>query len=754
MFTFQRAKKTLPLLTAIVVVLGVLLSFSAPAMAANDVFRIVLRYYDPIQITYTIQYPAQDDRGQWTGPEDVPIGGAGVPDPANKFGITDYLATQIYCVDPFTPFHNRVAGLGGSFAWDTGAMSDTLSGYVSAAPWVWSGAMQVYGDAVSWIAMNGYHGNYNYKGTDDPESQASVARLNTMFPGIGPTLIDKEIAVMATKVAIWKTIAGSSVEILSTTLDGTAKRTTFDALVTALVNEGATVLDPAGRLPLTGELTSTSMTLQISDIGAIYDDSTSAAYDIYGPLTAEANLENAPVGSTLEDMDRVFLTATGLNTNGVQFITSVAPDPLTALPTDSVPGTTDPAQYVTGTGAGTTWTSDEFYLAIPKTRTDPDRGDALMVNAAAMSPKVTVNEGTPVVFAFANNDVQDWDAIQAFIGATTANQQVNLYARANWFTGDTTLGSLYVTKQVDMGSPMTTDQEFEFAVYLSKDSQDPNPHRLDLSENPVSGAFSVDTTANTFTLKDSGIAFIQGLPMVVSGGNTAYEYYYWVEEVNLSADFDTPHLEVANGSTLASSVDGARIGPFMVNDSPGPSVTLVTATNTRGQSELLITKKLSGKLEAWGVTDTTPYEVRIKDLTNNNYLTFTGSGATYSCTGNTGSSDPDSADLIMITAGQAVRITNLWTNVAYQVEEVKGVQFTTTYQGNPATLTSGTSSTVTITNTYGDKPLIETGGTVAAFVGDPPIGGLPGVAGGISILLGLGLLIAGSRKELAKDLVS
>ncbi|MCL2884479.1 MAG: hypothetical protein FWF49_03210, partial [Oscillospiraceae bacterium] len=180
-------KKAVPLLLSAVALFALLVSLSAPAAAAdNNQYRIVLRYYDPIQITYTIQYPASDDRGEWTGPEDVPVGGVGVPDANNKFGINPYLSTQIYCVDPFTPFHGQVPGLGGSFEWDTGSMADTVTGYVEAAPWVTSGAMQVYGDAVRWLAANGYRGVYNYGGTDDAESQASVARLNTMFPSIGP----------------------------------------------------------------------------------------------------------------------------------------------------------------------------------------------------------------------------------------------------------------------------------------------------------------------------------------------------------------------------------------------------------------------------------------------------------------------------------------------------------------------------------------------------------------------------------------
>jgi hypothetical protein len=128
-------------------------------------------------------------------------------------------------------------------------MADTVTGYVSAAPWVMSGVMQKYGEAVRWLAANGYRGIYNYgKADNDPESMASVARLNAMFPGIGT--IDREIAVMATKVAIWKTVAPGSIDVVKTTLDANpARRKTFDDLTEALIKEAEKTMLPGPKLP-------------------------------------------------------------------------------------------------------------------------------------------------------------------------------------------------------------------------------------------------------------------------------------------------------------------------------------------------------------------------------------------------------------------------------------------------------------------------------------------------------------------------
>jgi len=699
-------KRKRTLLISMVLLLVLLAAISISAFAAdNGPYRIVLRYYDPLQITYTVKYPVGDSRDEWTGPEDVPIGGVGVPDPDNKFVITEYISSQIYCVDPFTPFHNQVPELGGSWAFDhdTNAWCDTVYGFVSAAPWVMSGTMQIYGNAVRWIAANGYRGEYNFFGDDDEESKKSVARLNKMFPDIG--LIDKEIAVMATKVAIWKIVAGDNIQIVRTTLDkDVARLRTFEKLVQALVSEAEYLLKPSPRIYLPGEVTTTTFDAEIVvDDEAFYDKEVDDTYNYYGPMTVKAMLKRAPAGVVLPDLEKIFLTVSGLNSEGVCFVSEKSDDTHDELPEGILFGTDRYAQYIDGDGSDDTWISKEFYVAIPTSRDYPENGDQLLVKAMAMAPGVEVEQGTPVVYAFAQNDVQDWNEIQAFIGGASEGVEVTLYAEASWHTGGTSLGDLLISKQVKNATPDDFDHEFTFAVYYNDNRNFDPVKRLKLADYPVHAAYSVDTVDNTFTLKNGGLAYIQALPMVVGGGDARYEYYYWVEEIDISGqDFDTPHFEISIGEPLGDSVYGERIGPFQLDADEDMEVAFVTVTNTyeRGTGDLIINKRLVGSYEDWGVDESTFFSVRVKDATNNTYLLFEGTGPEYTCIGNSGSNNSNTGGVIKISAGQQVTITKLWANVAYEVEEISGAHYDITYQGNGVMFSKGQNSTVTVVNTY------------------------------------------------------
>ena len=621
-------KRTSTVLLSMVLALILVFTFISPAFAAaGGPYRVVLRYYDSIQITFDVKYPAGYDRDEWTGPMDVPIGGIGVPG-TGPYDISEYLASQIYCVDPFTAFHSNVPGLGGSFI---NQNTDIVTGYVEAAPWIMSGAMQRYGDAVAWIATNGYRGVYQYSQPDgDLESQASIIRLRTMFNDKPWAVnIDREIAVMATKVAIWKIIAGDNVQIVKTTLDNrtnpdsTTKRATFDALVEALVDEALKVLLPGTKPLKPGEIaTVTSFNVVIDDSAASYDEGTGTTYNFYGPMTVEATLDNT---TTLPDLEKVFLAASGPSLDGFMFVSAKSPSavPTNRLLEDTLFGTTRDEQYIGGSVTGSTWISDPFYLAIPKSRV-PLRGDQLLVQAMAMAPSVTVVEGTPVVFAFSENGVQDWDMIQAFIGGVQGGQQVNLFAEARWYTGTTSLGELYISKQVENATILDIDQTFTFAVYYDVDEHaSPSfttAKRLDLTDFPVRGAFSIDTANNTFTLKNSGLALIKGLPMVVYSGEAdniggpEYEYYYWIEEIGISSqDYDTPNLEISIGKDEYSE-DGFLIGPFRLDDDEYIEAGFVTVTNTRKVAGLTITKTVEE-----GISSDTLFDFVIYFNTSNGY---------------------------------------------------------------------------------------------------------------------------------------
>jgi len=418
-----------------------------------------------------------------------------------------------------------------------------------------------------------------------------------MFPSIGT--IDREIAVMATKVAIWKTIAPDSVSIDSTTLDGNAaKYATFDALWRGLVSKADEAMKNPGT-PIPGQVNVTEFALEIIEVpGSPYYDNNNTNYNFIGPLYVEARLINAASGTTTLNPGKVFLSPSGLNTSGVRLVSDITSEPtLTGflLPSDNLYGTNRNEQYITGgdVPVANTWESSEFYVAIPKSRTVPPRSDQILVTAMAKAPDVDVVNGTPVVFAFQRSGPsprQDWNAIQAFIGGASGAGQVDLFAEARWNSGKTTLGELYVYKKVENGDNSNTNDTFTFSIYYNTaDRGAPAPtldrnKRLNFNDFTVVGVSNY--TSNSFTLKNEGIAIISGLPMEVNVdglGSQFYEYYYWIEETSKSG-YGTPHFEIDLGKPDTMSVDGYLFGPFQLDDDK-IDLAFVTVTNTRIPSE-------------------------------------------------------------------------------------------------------------------------------------------------------------------------
>jgi len=580
-----------------------------------------------------------------------------------------------------------------------------------------SGAMQAYGPAVAWIAANGYRGIYTETGylddSDNAESQASVARLNNMFPGIGT--IDKTIALMATKVAIWKVVGGDSVKVEKTTLDGTPARDTFDALVDGLVSEAQEALMPGVKPLISGEIRTTNLNIEIDPaINAFYDDNVGTAYNYYGPLTVTASLTNGPSG--LPDLQKVFLTASGADSSGVMFVSQKTNNPSDELAKDRIFGTDRNAPYVGGNIAGAKWISDEFYVAIPKNRS-PERGDRLQVKAYAMAPDVDVAEGTPVVLAYAENGVQDWTAIQAFVGGAAYGQRADLYAEASWNTGSTSLGELYISKQVEDVTTENMDQQFTFGVYYNDSKDFSTAKRLNMIDYPVLGAASVNKANSTFTLKNSGLALIKGLPMVVNGGDTSYEYYYWVEEVGLGPEYEIPHFVLNTGSPSGLQADGFRIGPFQL-DEANTELGFVTVNNAKKpgspggggkvSGELIISKRLEGSFTDWGVDESTVFYVKIKDTTKDNYLVFKAvpeADGSYWCVGNNveGLSETYTGATTMelpVSVKEPLGVSNLWAGAVYVAEETGNPPCEVDYLGNGAIYSEGQVADITIVNTY------------------------------------------------------
>ncbi|MCL1846347.1 MAG: Cys-Gln thioester bond-forming surface protein [Coriobacteriia bacterium] len=537
-----------------VFVLIITLALSAtgiqPKAYADNVpspYTATLRYYDDIQITYTLTYPTG---GIWNGAGDIPIGGTGA-------------SSQIYCVDPFIHFHSVA-----TTSWDTSknATLDIMGGYVAAAPWATSATMQKNSDAIRWLLYNGYRGDYL---ANNQESIDSVTRLNALYPGV-PGTIDKRIALMATKVAIWKTLVGDDVVILRTSLT-TAQQATFDALVNAMVADALDFQDNIG-----GSLGETELIVTIQESGFPYVN-TVGTYEYYGPMTVTADLLNSPSGDITTLLDGVFLSVSGPNSGGVELVDST----YTPLPTDTLYGTAITNAYLENADfslVGADWTSQEFYLAVPVGRQPPD-ADHLTIQARAKAAAVPLAAGTPMTFIYDNGGIQDWEYVQAYAGVAEDGMAADLYGEARSGNGD--LGTVEVMKYVENATPFDEDSQFVFSLYHSDiDTLDADADIVDLRDYVVSSAFAVSADGQTFTLKNGGRAIIDGLPQ---------DGYYWVEEVFSPLEYNTTYIEILNAAVIPPLATARLTDPFEMDD----DFALVRFTNSKSENKayLFVSKR-------------------------------------------------------------------------------------------------------------------------------------------------------------------
>ncbi|MCL1879064.1 MAG: Cys-Gln thioester bond-forming surface protein, partial [Actinomycetia bacterium] len=566
--------------TLVVLLVSVIAFKSSPAYAADTSYSATLRYYDNVQITYSLNYPSS---GLWTGSADIPVGGMG------NLG-------QIYCIDPFVAFHSKAD----RSYWDTAAKAtvDIKGGYSVAAPWVVSPTLQQNYDAVRWLVVNGYRGDY--LSSSDATSSASVARLQALYPSI-PN-IDKTVALMATKIAIWKTLVGDDLTIVRTSIDsaknsdGSAKRTTLDRLVAAMVADAA-----SGRA--TG-VEQTSFTIDIqknSGYGLAFTDDTDG-YDYYGPITVSASLEHS---SSSLALDKVFLSVSGVSADAVALVDANRQ----LLPNDqAMYGTNSQTQYLDGSAAaqlfstsGSKLVSGDLYLRVPQNRT-PANADELSIKARAEAKNVTLAVGTPVSFVGADSSGnQDWDAVQAFIGAASDGMSISLFAEANLSSGDTPIGKIYASKTITNGTPLDQDQQFTLRL-LHATSAGGSPTVVNLSTEGVSvqGAAAVGTTS--FTLKNGGQAVLSGLP-------AGADDWYWLEEVNSPSGYLSPRYSVPQ-ATAATEVEsltsGSRTSAFQIDPATETAAAVFANTKEAERAHLFV-----GKISVTAAADGSPIDATV-----------------------------------------------------------------------------------------------------------------------------------------------
>ena len=498
----------------IIIILVSAMVFPAPA---EDTYSVVVKYFDDVQITYRLDYPSG---GIWMGSGDIPLGGSEI-------------SGQVYCADPYVEFHSRAMP-----SWEDTTIYK-MDGYIAAAPWAMSGAMQKNIDAVNWIVLNGYRGDYL---ADDMESQASVDRLQALYPDIGD--IDKTVAIMATKVSIWSVLAGDGIEILKTSLDP-ARQEVFDNLVDAMVKEATEGNSRAYEAM-------TSFTVELHEGSSVIETD---QYQ-YIPMTIIAEL-NSPYVSESAVIDDVFLTVNGLGSGSARFFES-ADDAALPLTEGLIYGTEQTAQLIKSSTISSTgafsWESGTFYLRVPLDR-GPGNGDQLTVRAMAKVNDVTLTPGTPVTLVYENADgIQDWNYVQAFVGAAREGMSSDLYAETSMHLGGASLGSIFVQKLINNGLPSDNYTQFVFAVYYNPTGNDfSGAVRLDLTAYPVYSAATVNTSVDGehyFTLSNGGMAFIDGLPS---------EYYYWVVEMDVPSGYGFPEFSIPVAEKVVSKSAGIEV---------------------------------------------------------------------------------------------------------------------------------------------------------------------------------------------------
>ncbi|MCL1848280.1 MAG: Cys-Gln thioester bond-forming surface protein [Clostridiales bacterium] len=513
-----------------------------PAFAGSGdgPYTVTVRYYDSIQVTYI---GTDFAGGAWESRGDVPIGGTEV-------------AAQAYCVDPFVSFHK----LADTTGWDSvlGATVDAKGGYAAAAPWNASVALQQYGDAVRWLVLNGYRGDFL---ADDQASQDSVDRLQGLYGYVGD--IDKTIALMATKIAIWKAVTNDRVDVVSTSLDDVLdKRDTLDALIQGMLSDAL-----SGRE--TG-LAATELALEVKGSAELRfsDSGSNPAYGYYGPLRFEVKLLNQGVDSSYRlAVDKVYLAIQGIALDDVDVVYANR----SPLEKGRLFGTDSEALYLDkgATDGSGIWVSDDVYLKAPINRHHitgaPLSSDLLSIRAMVRAADVPLAEGTPLTFVYESAGMQEWDAVQAFIGGADEYAKADLYASARLDTGESAYGNLYLAKQVYNG---IADQEYTFKVYASHEPEFAEVTTANLADYRVLPGRCINAD-HSITVKNGDMVEIDGLPS---------DLYYWVEEIDAPDGCDTAYSVEA--VTVEDLAEGTLAGPIRMDCSGAYGVATVTFINT------------------------------------------------------------------------------------------------------------------------------------------------------------------------------
>ncbi|MDR2133346.1 MAG: Cys-Gln thioester bond-forming surface protein [Clostridiales Family XIII bacterium] len=535
----KRLKRSLSLLSAAVLLAALLPRAAAPAFAADVVdtnkYTVKLSYDDNIQINYQHREGVAID-DWWRGNGDIPLGGASLGGAAGAI-------PQLYCVDAAVPFHSRVSAMGGASAWQGGKSTDTVPNYVVASPETLPDKLKTHWNELAWLAVNGY--------SDSASLTAMRTRYSNLADNTGSLKdFDYDVAVMATKVAVWH-FTNPDVAYFSTNFFAKSimeanktkkppqdtpsgvKHRQFVALAKRLVEDAtAYAANPAGT-----PLNLPQMELAIENntiLNTVVDGIT-----YRGPYKIVGN------GALTSD-DLVFLEMDGPEGSGfapIGFYTKNQDDSFAPIPGD--------LQKYGGNYKGPgIRTGQEFYIGVPAGVSL----DGLSMTALARATTKATTE-TPVVLVHQNpaTGAQDWKAVQAFIGLANAGVEITVYGQAVLpMSSDT--GEIKIYKVVYD----TALHNAEFSFKLTDDKGNPVdlarslPTSLNLTiVNPSEGIFRLQAAG--------GGSQITGLPL----GE------YKLTEL-VGADFSVEYRITGGGSTTTSQ----GITALLTLPTDGSSVTV------------------------------------------------------------------------------------------------------------------------------------------------------------------------------------
>jgi hypothetical protein len=369
-----------------------------------DTFDAVVHYNDKIQITYLVM----NKDGTFTqGPGDIQLG------VLNAGGQT--VIRQLYCAAATVHFHtsNIITHPSGQ------PYVDEANGYVLATPDRADADTTELArnmDQVMWLIKYGYYGD----NTGLSVNNTSVKSLEARYPGIGlsDTPNRAEIAVIATKIAIWH-FTDPMVAILSTSLSKADQIKMYD-LVKALIAGANEYAEGGSPAPI-----GMQMDLEIDDSAAGFTTiAATAANELYyyGPLTVKSTSDDIQ-----NNMDKIFLTLGGRygssrlvkDDGGLPINEPLDEDIAYGNPNLPYPEFDEP--YVT---AGQKfWVEASSYSC-------PDLS-GVTIDAEARANSVTFTEATPQLVVYGASDgTQDWTEVQAFVGLMETGAKGDIYGRA------------------------------------------------------------------------------------------------------------------------------------------------------------------------------------------------------------------------------------------------------------------------------------------------------------------------------------